>query len=79
MVHDSRQICIGKRNAAEGRGSQDFAGRRLSVLAEEKTGLRIEVGVPPAVENDSLNIAPRIKTEAAKREKYFLEFNYQEV
>ena len=66
MVHDSRQIGIGKRNATEGRSSQDFAGRRLSVLAEEKAGLRIEIGVPPAVQNDSRDIAPRIKTGAAK-------------
>ena len=65
MVHDSRQISIGKCNATERRSSQDFAGRRLAVPAEEKAGLRIEIGVPPAVENDSLNIAPRIKTEAA--------------
>src|SRR6476620_348578 len=65
-VHDSSQISIGKCNTAEGRSSQDFAGSGLSVPAEEKPGLRIQIGVTPAVQNDSLNIAPRIKTEAAK-------------
>ena len=38
MVHDSCQISIGKCNTAEGRSSQDFAGGRLSVPAEEKPG-----------------------------------------
>ena len=54
MVHDAGQISVGKCNAPERRRSQNFAGRRFSISAEEKAGLRIEIGVPPAVQNDAL-------------------------
>src|SRR4026207_122560 len=77
MVHDSSQIRIGTCNTAEGRSSQDFAGRGLSVPAEEKAGLRIEVGVPPAVKNDSFYIPPCIKTGGAKHfSKLLADFSF---
>ena len=66
MVHDAGQIGIRERYATEWRSPQNFARCGFSILAEEKAGLRIQVGVSPAVQNDSFNVPPRIKPDAAE-------------
>lgn len=56
MIHDAGQVGIGERNTPERRGPQNFAGGRLSVGTKEKTGLRIEISVTPAIQDDSRNV-----------------------
>ena len=41
VIHDSRQVRVCERNSSKRRGSQNVAGRRLAILAEEKARLRI--------------------------------------
>ena len=64
MVHDPREVGIGKCDATERRRTQHFAGRRFSILAEEKTGLRVQICVSPAVQDDSRDIPPGVKTRS---------------
>src|SRR5207249_2199591 len=66
VVHRSGQVSVGEGNSTEGSHTKDFAGGWLSVLAEEKARLRTHVGVAPAVENDSGNIAAGIEPRPRK-------------
>jgi len=66
MVHGSRQISIGKCYAAEWRTAQNLAGSRWTIASEEEPGLWAQIGVSPAIQDNSGDVAPRI--EAAWRE-----------
>ncbi len=47
-------------------GSDDISGRRSTVTAEIETGLRHDVRVPPAVENDPRNVTSGIESRGAE-------------
>jgi hypothetical protein len=49
VIHNAGQIGVGKGNAVVRVIAQEIAGCRLPVSAEEKTGLRAQVGVSPSV------------------------------
>src|ERR1700680_2820965 len=66
MIHDASQISIGERNAPKRRTPQNFARGRFSTAAEEKAGLRVEVSVSPAVQDNSRNVSPGVKPAAGK-------------
>ena len=61
MIHRSRKIGICKRDPAMSPVAQDVSRRGLAVRAEEKAGLRIDVGMAPAIENDARDVAPRVE------------------
>jgi len=49
MVHDSREIGVGKRYASVRMVADDLAWARFTVFAEEETRLRAKVGVSPTI------------------------------
>src|SRR2546423_15536152 len=66
MVTGAGKVRVRKRNPPVRLIPQDVPRRRLAVSAEEKARLRIHVRMPPAIENDSRDVPPRI--EPAGRE-----------
>src|SRR5437867_2493293 len=66
VVHCTGKVGIRKSDSTVGAVAQDVARRGLAVDAKEEAGLRIHVGVAPAVEYDAGDVAARI--EAAGRE-----------
>ena len=56
------QVRVGECNPSKGGFAQHIAGRRLAVLSVNKSGLRDDEVVPPAVQNNAGNIAPRLKS-----------------
>ena len=57
------KIGIGEADAVEGRGAQNLSRAWLAVLAEEKAGLRAQIGVAPAVQNYAGDIALGIESQ----------------
>ncbi len=55
------QIGVRKSDPSEGLAAQQIAGRGLSVPTEEKARLRSQQSVPPAIQDDSRDIAARVK------------------
>ena len=66
MVHDASDIGIGESDAAKGHAAEYLARRVISILAKEKAGLRAEVGVAPAVQNQAGDITPRVEAYAGE-------------
>ena len=66
MIHRPSQICIRKRNAAEGSLAQDLPRRGLAVFAEEKARLRAQIRVPPAIQDDPGNVTLGIESGTCK-------------
>src|SRR5579862_5720852 len=66
MIHHPRKISIRKRDSAKSRRSQNLSGRRLSIHAKKEPGLRVQVRMPPAVQNNAGNIAACLETRARK-------------
>ena len=66
MIRGAGEIGVGERNASVRTIAQDIAGRGISVQAEEEAGLWIDVGVPPAIQDYTGDVAPWV--EAAGRE-----------
>jgi hypothetical protein len=64
MIHDAGQIRIREHYATEWGSPQNLARCGFSAIAKEKTWLRVEVCVPPAVQNDSRDVPPRIEPGA---------------
>ena len=62
MVHDAGEISVGEGDAPERGSAQDFAGRGLVICAEEESGLRIQISVAPAIEDDAGNVTFGIET-----------------
>src|SRR3954470_21044366 len=62
MVHRSGQIRICECNSAKRDVAKNLPRCRLTVAAEEKSGLWIQVSVAPAVQNDAANIPLRVET-----------------
>ena len=56
MVHDTGQIGIRKRDAPVRILADDIAWGRFSIAAEKESGLRAEISVSPAIQNDSSDI-----------------------
>ena len=66
MIHSPSQVCISKRNAAEGRLAQDLPRRGLAIFAEEKARLWAQIRVPPAIQDDSGNVPVGIESGTRK-------------
>src|ERR1700736_3647423 len=66
MVHGTGKVGVCEGDAAEGSASQHFTWRRLPVLTEEETRLWIQIGVAPAIEDYSRNVAVGIKAGRGK-------------
>jgi hypothetical protein len=66
MITGAGKIRISKSDPTVRRTSKDVPRRRVAINAEEKSWLRIHVGVTPAIQNDSGDVPARI--EAAGRE-----------
>src|ERR1700676_3828115 len=66
MIHGAVQVRVCERDAAEWCAAQDFAGGGPSVAAKEKSWLRIQIGVAPAIQNNCSNVALRIKSGGRK-------------
>src|SRR5579864_6372135 len=66
MIHRSSKIGICKGNPSKRSVPQNLAGCGPAIAAKEKPGLRTEIGVPPAVEDDPGDIPPRVKARAVK-------------
>lgn len=66
MVHGSGQISISKCHTAEWRTAQNFAGSRLTIAPEEEPRLWAQIGMSPAIQDNSGDVAPGI--EAPLRE-----------
>src|SRR6266849_1150028 len=64
MIHDAGQIRIREHYATEWGSPQNLARCGFSAIAKEKTWLRVEVCVPPAVQDDSRDVPPRIEPGA---------------
>ena len=62
MVRDPGQVRVREGDPSKGGPSQNFPGRRLSLLAKEESRSRTEIGVTPAVEDDSGNVAAGIES-----------------
>src|SRR5581483_8804032 len=72
MIHRPRKIRIRKGNPPEWRAPQNLPWRRLAVRPEEESGLRTQIGVPPAIEDDRGNITARIKPGCRKHSRELL-------
>ena len=68
MIHRAGQICICERDAAKRRASQGFSRRGLPVDPKEKPGLRIQIRVSPAIQNDSCDIALCIEASGSEHD-----------
>jgi len=66
MVHGSGKVGVSKCNTPKGRTAQDFASGRLATQAKEEPRLRTQIGVSPAIQDDSCNVPARV--EAASSE-----------
>src|SRR5579863_9427055 len=66
MIHGAGEVGVGERDAAEWGGAENFARRRLAVRTEEKAGLRAEVRMAPAIQNDAGDVALRVEACAGK-------------
>jgi|ERR1700691_3018900 len=66
MIHGSCQIGISKCNTPKWRIAQDLASGRLATTPKEETRLRAQIGMSPAIQDDSCDIPPCI--EAPSRE-----------
>src|SRR3954469_3522400 len=66
MIHRAGKIGIRESNAPKWSAPQHFSWRRLSIFTKKEARLRIHVGVAPAIQNDSGDVALGIKTSPAK-------------
>src|SRR5215831_18281252 len=62
MIGSSGEVGVSEGDPAEGRGPQNLSRGRAPVLAEEEPGLRADVSVPPAVENDSRDVSRGVES-----------------
>ncbi len=58
MVHRPSQIGVGKSDPAERRLAQDFSSGGLAASAKEESRLRAQIGVTPAIQDDSRDVPP---------------------
>src|SRR6516165_7805064 len=66
MVHDACQITVRKCNPSEGSSPHKFAGSRFAGKTEEEAGLRAQVRMAPAIENDTGDITARVESRLGK-------------
>jgi len=66
VIRRSGKIGIRERDSTVWSIAQDIPRRRLAVEPKEKAGLRIDVGVPPPVQDDPGDATSRI--ESTRRE-----------
>ena len=66
MIHDGGGIRVGECDSSKGRGAQNTARCRIAACPEEKPGLWVQVGVPPAVQDDTGDVAPSVKSKPRK-------------
>ncbi len=72
MVGDSGKIRVREGDSAERRGTQHVAGRRLAIFAEKESRRGAEIGVSPAVQNDSRNVTSGIESGTGKHRSELL-------
>src|SRR5277367_4338390 len=61
MIHCAGEVRVGKRDTAERRITQNLSRRRLAVFSEEKSWLRTQIGMPPAIQYDACDVAALVK------------------
>src|SRR5712671_6808877 len=66
MIHGACQIGIRESDAAEGCRTENFARRGLAIATEKETGLRAQIRVAPAIENDSSDVTLSVKSHGGK-------------
>src|SRR5512138_2858214 len=66
VIHDPGEIGISKSYPSKRRVAQNVARGRLPIFAEEKSRLRIQIGVAPPVQDDACNITLGVETGPSK-------------
>src|SRR5258708_19596819 len=66
MVHDPSEVGIRESDAPMRPIAQDLAGAGAPVRTEEKSRLRTQVRMPPAIQDEAGDIALWIETSAAE-------------
>ena len=66
MVHRPSQIGVGKSDPAERRLAQDFSSGGLAASAKEESRLRAQIGVTPAIQDDSRDVPLGVEAGAGK-------------
>src|SRR3982750_4719738 len=66
MVWRAGQVRIRERDSSKGRCTQNLPGRRLPVTAEEKSGLRADVCMSPAIQDDAGDVTSGIEPTSGK-------------
>src|SRR5712691_3768077 len=61
VVLGAGQVGVGKSNSPERRVAQNIARRRLSVQTEKEARLRSHEGMPPAIQDNSRDVAAGIE------------------
>ncbi len=64
MVHDAGEVGVGESDASEGSRTEDVARGGLAVFAKKESWLRVEIGVSPAIKNDSGDVSLRVESRA---------------
>ena len=72
MIHRARKIRVGESDSPEWQAPQDLTGSGLAVFPKEESGLRTEIGVTPAIQNDGGNVAPCIEPGGSKHSRELL-------
>ncbi len=66
MVHRSGQVGVSKCDPPVWRTAQDLARGRLTIARKEEPGLRTQIGVSPAIQDDSGDVPPCVESDACE-------------
>src|SRR5579862_1430751 len=66
MVHRTSQVRVREGDSPERRGSQGVPRCRFSIFSEEKSRLRIEIRMAPAIQHNSRYVPLRLKPRTAE-------------
>ena len=72
MIHRASEIGIRERDSSEWGTAQDIAWCGFALGAEEESRLGAQIGMPPPIENDRRNIAPRIESRSGEHPRELL-------
>jgi len=66
MVHRSGQVGVSKCDPPVWRTAQDLARGRLAIAPKEEPGLRTQIGVSPAIQDDPGDVPPCVESAACE-------------
>src|SRR5580692_4256235 len=69
MVHGAGQIRVCECNSPEWSAAQSFARGGLAILTKKEAGLRAEIGVSPAIQNDSSDVTLSVESRTCKHQR----------